>query len=250
MRDFDFIVAGGGGTFRLNAEGRYFRYMSGSAGGASPAIVVRGLDSGAALRVLPGQSFTLPASERGWLLTNPGAASIAGFVLVGDGNFGDQTVAGVVEVVDGSRSRVLAGSSFTAAYSITGAAGQRAKAGLWNPVGTGRRAIVKRIYAASSPATDTLSLSILTAPLGTVDLVTLNKLAGGAASTSIRRTFDSSAGSTGTGVALLNVAGNKTEPFNFDDPWILPPGFGLIVQSITDTATITVTMEFVDEANA
>lgn len=168
-------------------------------------------------------------------------------LLIGSMMGGSRRQPGVVQVVDGSRARVLSGTVYTAAFSIAAAAGQRPKAGLWNPAATGRRAVVKRVYAASSVATDTLILGILTVPLGTLDLTTVNKLTGAGASTNIRRTFESTAGNTGTTVALLNVTGNKTEAFQFDDPWILNPGTGLIVQSVTDASTITVTVEFMED---
>lgn len=169
-------------------------------------------------------------------------------LLIGSGLGGSRRQPGVVSVVDGSRSRVLAGSSFTAAFNVSAGAGQRAKAGLWNPAGTGRRAIVKRVYVASSTSPETILLALITAAPATIDVATWNKLASGSASTAIRRGFEATAGNTGNTVALLNVRDSRTESFNFDDPWILTPGTGLLAQSTVDASSIWVTVEFVEEA--
>jgi hypothetical protein len=249
MRDFDFNVAGGGGTFRINSEGKYLRYTSGSAGGGSTRIIVRGLDTGVQIPLSPGQSMRIPASERTWLLTNNNSAAIVGAVIIGDGTVDDATVAGVVEVIDGGRSRTLGAAAFGGYAFQAALAANSALVQLWNPAGSNRRIIVERV----SPVTDTNNgawIATGVAQLSTLVGQGVSKLVGGAASImQIRRANDPTFPS-GVPLDAFVLANSATviKGYNPISPVVIPPNSGLTAWS-TGPAGLGASFEWYEEAN-
>lgn len=152
MRTFDFSVAVGA-VFRIQAEGQYLRYYLGSAGGASTALTVKGQQTGAELRILPGQSVRLPQTEQLWILVNNiSTAAISGLMLIGDGAFSDDRISGEVSVIDTSKAVTLAGLAYATFVSVAAGVGQWSHAELRNAAGSGRRVILDELRVSPNPA--------------------------------------------------------------------------------------------------
>lgn len=92
-----------GAAFSLHAKGNFIRYYDCTVGAASPTLRVRpqgaGGSGGSEFLLRPGQSAKLPASAPGFSIENFDAAlTIGGRLLVGDGDFNDSVISGVVTV--------------------------------------------------------------------------------------------------------------------------------------------------------
>lgn len=100
----------------------------------------------------PGQGFQFDEQVTRWVVFNRGGVPLKGLLLIGSGNFFDQRIAGTVDVIDGGKARTLAGIAFTAyGYSLAQAAVYSALQ-LWNPVGSGKNAVVEQILIYGSNA--------------------------------------------------------------------------------------------------
>lgn len=134
----------------VNAEASFFRYESGSAGGADEGIKLRadGQDLGV---YYPGDSVELPDRRAMWEIT-PTTAAAAGIVRLGVGRVQSARLVGTVSVIDGERSKVLSGVCFRAAPSVV--AGNAPCAQLYNPAASGKNlfATAVRVGAQSADA--------------------------------------------------------------------------------------------------
>jgi hypothetical protein len=117
----------------INAAATYFRYESGTAGGADETIRVRadGNDLGT---YLPGDYVELPVMASTWEVI-PIAAQTVGIVRLGVGRVGSARTVGVVRVVDSERDKVMAGVCFRSAST---AVGNAPALQLYNPAGSGK----------------------------------------------------------------------------------------------------------------
>ncbi len=107
------------GARQVNAKASFFRYESGTAGGADESIRVRadGNDLGT---FLPGDYLKLPFEASRWELT-PLTASAVGVVRLGLGEVGSSRLVGNVRVIDGERDKVAAGVCYRGSSAVAGA---------------------------------------------------------------------------------------------------------------------------------
>lgn len=105
----------------INAQAIFFRYESGSAGGADESIKVRanGSDLGT---YLPGDSITLPEAAQYWEIV-PTIAACVGVVRLGMGVVSSARLVGNVRVIDSNTDKSRAGRQFWNAYTAPASAG-------------------------------------------------------------------------------------------------------------------------------
>lgn len=210
------------GARQVNAKASFFRYESGSAGGADESIRVRadGNDLGT---FLPGDYLKLPFEASCWELV-PVTPAAAGVVRLGLGEVGSARLVGNVRVIDGERDKVLAGVCYRSYAQVTGA--NKAAIQLWNPAGSARNLFVQAVRAGAVTAD---SWQIQTSD---------NALSGaGPAPANLDRAGVSSVAQTRTGVAteLTNVRDHAAGYIQASQdaivlmprPVLLRPGSGL-----------------------
>lgn len=218
-RIYDFTL-GAGGMQRLPVVGDFFKVIS--ATGQINVIA----DTGAQLDLMPGQGLrefqfnTLAISDKS------GAAN-AGKILVGFSGMIDDRVTGEVSIVEGGRSRVLAGAAFCGSSAVAAAAGLYSQGQLWNPAASGKRLIVSEVVFEGGAGGATVQMRWNQAALANLAMVGQSKLLGGAASVAEVR-WDQAAGPTGTNMFGAGVD-TKANQWRFAEPLIVNPGYGLIL---------------------
>lgn len=232
----------------VNAKARFFRYESASASGADESMRVRadGNDLGT---YLPGDSITLPVDASTWELT-PVTPTATALVRVGIAGVQSARLTGVVSSVDAGKMRTVSNTAFMARGTTTVGAATVAAVQLWNPVGSGRRAVVEAISMQCSVAS-TMYAALVN--VSRTDLALgVSKLGGGAPSV-----MKSQSGSAGTlaGLMYLNkelvqlvVTANVAIGWQFREPVVLPPGWGLmLISDTTASPTVTGFFEYFEE---
>lgn len=132
----------------VNAKANFFRYESGSAGGADESIRVRadGNDLGT---FLPGDYLKLPVDASRWELT-PTTPATAGVVRLGMGEVGSARLVGNVRVIDGERDKVKAGVCFVGNGNTPGVGTNGPFVYVANPAGSGKELFIQAVRLGSS----------------------------------------------------------------------------------------------------
>lgn len=123
------------GPRQINAQATFFRYESGSAGGADESIRVRAGGSDLGL-YWPGDSVELPEAVS-IIEIVPTTPSCAGVVRVGLGRVQSARLAGTVQVIDTDRATTIADQAINAKISQVAVAGQFPYLQIWNPANSG-----------------------------------------------------------------------------------------------------------------
>lgn len=237
------FAAGETKTFTIPAE--YFEVLD----AAYPFDVMLMQRDGTQLSIIRGAEasyFTRPGRFETFTMFSANAQTIRWFL--GSGDAGTRKLSGVVSVIDGGKARSLAGAAFSA-YVVGGAvAGQYPLVQLWNPVGSGKNAVLEQILILSTTGPWNGGMYVYNAPLGVAGPAPMSKKAGGAAGASLTRTDNTAAPGVGVG-QLGSVAGTSSvsATYKLSEPIILPPGFGLtVVGSLGQN--VAATYEFFEEA--
>lgn len=141
-------------------NGSYVYFYAGSAGGADATITVNQDSRGQRVLLQPGQAYRMADGTTGtrWLIGNlRGEGTIVGRLVIGSGKLTDNRVSGSVEVIDGEKSRTLAGGNYIGTPTLFGTATEYPITQLWNPAGSGVNLIVQRV-AGTAPVVGALSL--------------------------------------------------------------------------------------------
>lgn len=249
MQDYDITVAVGQSR-QLDAPGEYFYYNAGSAGGADSTIYMRGLSSGLRIKLKPGQGFRLPkgTSETSWVITNfAGAATIVGFVTVGDGEITDNRISGDVSIIDTARNTVLSNSAFRSNAYQGPIAGQYSHAGVWNPSTSTKNIAVQWVTLSASAACSIYQRKI-NAAIGGWSLVTSENLNFYQASTQqheVRTFTNAAAQGAQANIGTRNFTSGTVDIPVSKFPIVLKPGTGYLLQC--DTLNIALSVDFLIE---
>lgn len=255
MQQYDFTAAAND-TFPIAAAGRYIKYLSGNNGGGDVSITVTAAGQGASKIVLvPGQAFRVSDAIKtpsGWVLANnAGGATIAGTVVIGDGRIDDPTINGVVQVVDGGKARTLGGFAFAGTAVSQQVAGSVSRVQLWNPAGNTKRVVVEQITAVGMSSVNTLQLQFNAAALATVaEPGGFAKIAGATAS-SAQVQIDQTVATAvqANALMMLGATSNTSAPFKFNEPIVLPPGWGLLAWGLLANEQTCCNFEWYEEPN-
>ncbi|EMN5130707.1 hypothetical protein RVV79_003834 [Burkholderia contaminans] len=258
MQKFDFTAPVSGTPQVLNVPGRYLKYVAGNAGGNDAGLIVTpGGKPGSKILLYPGQAVTLPndgtPGPNAWTVTNAvGAAQITGTIVVGNGRIDDNTLQGTVQVVDGGKARSLAGAAFSIAVaSATPGAGAYARVQLWNPAASPNRLVVESIGLSAAATAYTANVSLENVQVGAQNYHGVNKNAGSAtvaaavggsdATQTVLDTFPAA-----YQLAVQANAVNVTVP---KEPYVIPPGYGLLLWANTAAVACTALFEWFEEPN-
>ncbi|KVC68556.1 hypothetical protein [Burkholderia stagnalis] len=255
MQKYDFTAPASGASQVVNVPGRYLKYVTGTAGGNDTGLVITpGGKPGSKILLYPGQAITLPndgtAGPNAWTLANAtGQAQITGTVVVGDGRIDDNTLSGIVQVVDGGKSRTIAGMAFMANLFAPAVASDYPQIQLWNPAASGKRAVIEQIQMSSTVA-GAAQYWIGTAAYSTSGGSPVSKMSGGpAAATQI---YYQDPASYTTGQALLGSAAlgaSQMMTMKLTEPLVLLPGYSLNIQQQVQNAALTAVLELYEEPN-
>jgi hypothetical protein len=244
LQSFTFTGAGR----QIDTKARFFRYESGSAAGADESIRVyaNGNDLGT---YLPGDAIRLPIDATRWVITPTSAAAI-GTVRLGVGSVESARLVGTVSVIDQNKSSTLALQAFVANAGVAAVAAQHSRAGIWNPAGSGKRAIVEKIYY-STPTAQTIYLGWTSTALANTDATVRNQQLGAAGALAILRAYDTNGtfGLNHVASYVLSAAANQLAPLELKRPIVVKPGYGLTLYNGTVNTDLNMNMEFIEEAD-
>lgn len=243
------IAVPANGSMQMQVAGRYLRVNACT----NPiSVSIDGIGTLGAIGA--GQGLKLPASvqpfQRLMFTDASGAVNNVTFI-VADADFVDNTVLGTVSVVDGGKARTLAGVTFSGyATCSQGAAGTYPQVQIWNPAGSGKRAIIEQIMAASSIGGTFSTIVSTQTALTTLVGVAASKNVGNAGSTTQIRTLASATPDGGAAqFATMGGAQYQSAPYKLAEPIVLHPGWGLNVGGLVNQ-NVAATFEFYEELDA
>lgn len=165
----------------------------------------------------------------------------------GSSEAGTRRTAGIVQVVDGSRAIVESGASFMTFIGVAGVAAMVSQLQLWNPPGSGKKLIVKSLFLTSSVnVVYGVSFSNVALPTLSPSSPPKNKLFGSPIVTVAEaRTRNNTAVVEGTGLGpAVYVLANDSKSFMFNEPLIVPPGYGLNVACANVNNGVNASLDF------
>ncbi|EON15325.1 hypothetical protein [Pandoraea sp. SD6-2] len=230
MQQFDITVPANR-PFLVNSPGRFIKYVSGSNGGGDVSLLVTpGFAGGQVLTLVPGQWYRVASDmpvPSSWTVANKaGGATIIGTLVIGNGDFGDATVAGNVNVIDVSRQQTLSNQAFMGYAQQSGTANVYSQVAIFNPAGSGKNCYVQRMAFGSSSASDAGTMTFITGTAGMADKgAVLSKLSGGANGVSHIWTGTVAAQPNANVLGKINTGSNLPEA----QPICLTPGNGLML---------------------
>lgn len=240
-RIYDFTLTAGG-SMQLLVQGDYMRIMSST--GAVEVLT----DHYRIGPIMAGQGQAKSPFTRLTIIDRSGAGNV-GNVLVADSDFIDNRINGDVSVIDGEKSRTLAGGMYSGTPNSSAAAGLYSVCQLWNPVGSGKNLIVNSIGLAASAASIALVYTIGSqAPTDQTVTRAANKLSGGALGVGQVR-VDAS----GMPVFASNLLRTMACPASDVRDWdvrgavVVPPGKGLALVGTVLNTQLIVNFEWFEE---
>jgi hypothetical protein len=252
MQQFDITVPAAG-TFPVHAAGRYIKYVSGNNGGGDCSlIVVPGAGVGGKVVLQPGQAYHVAPNKPtpdSWVLQNAaGGATILGKVVIGDGRIDDNTFSGVVQTVDGGKTRTLSNSAFSGFTLGTTDATHYCQIQLWNPAGSGVRAVIEFMSMFNNTASNGY-LSDSTVALTNLIQMGQPKLLGGTQSVAQLRGGQTATAPGAPDNGSFSIVGGQSQLWAPKEPVIVPPGHGLLVTCNVVNTGLTGNFEWYEEPN-
>lgn len=246
MQIFD-ISVGPGEIDTIYCSGSYIYFYSGSAGGADTTITVKKDSDSKTSILMPGQALKGSGKDcTVWKIGNlKGQGTIMGRVVIGDGELTDNRVTGAVEVIDGGFNRTISGSAFIANTYTAALAGNYSIAQLFNPVGSGKKCLVKSLIAASS-IQGGITVSGTSTALGTLSQYPKSKMIGGADSVISTRLVNTTTFPVAQSLASFFVQASGAFGLKLEEPIVLTEGNGILVIHNTINADLAATFEMIE----
>jgi hypothetical protein len=257
MQKFDFTAPASGAPQAINAPGRYLKYVTGTAGGNDTGLIVTpGGKPGSKILLYPGQAITLPtdgtAGPNAWTIANAvGQAQITGSIVIGNGRLDDNTLQGNVQVIDGSKARTLASTAFMMTTSVEATTGICGRIQLWNPAGSGIRAVVEQVRATAGNASAIAAVyHFETVALANDAGQGQAKLGGGSAAVChLRWDATQTVGEPPPAIFQLAAVANASDTYKLTEPIIVPPGYGLTAWNGFNNSQFASQFEWFEEPN-
>lgn len=233
-------AAGETKTFHVN--GSYFEILE-----CAYPIDVKLLDRSGAVRSDMRQaeaSFYSQGLEFATIqITSINAQKIRSFY--GDGTAGTRRTAGVVSVIDGGKSRTMAGDAFMMMGGMGAVAGQYSRGQLWNPT-LNKRIVIKSYKAASQAAGQ---IKIMESPLqnATTAVFALSKLVGGVNSSAVFRGDSVVVLNTSLAMDAFFTTGSESKEKILSEPIVLNPGTGIDMECGTVNTQANFGFEWFEE---
>ena len=240
---YDFNLAANA-AIAMQLSGKFFKYKSGTG-----PIRVKATKGGY-IDLLPGQGvYDIDFNDLS-ILDISGAQN-KGVILAGYDDFRDDRIAGAVEVIDGERTRTMAGSMFGGAPYCGAVAGQYSNLQLWNPAGSGKNLIVTAMDCGTTASGGGINVLLATVMLANAfALAPANKKIGGMVSVATLRNENKAAAESFLYGSLRNESTVAGVPFvwNIKGAILVVPGSGLNVYCPTVNFTSTANFEWFEEA--
>lgn len=238
-RIYDFSLTAGQSK-EILAEGSYYRILT-----STGAVEVR-RDGGSMLGPIYAGQGERAEFKRLQLRDLSGAGNV-GLVIIADDSFIDDRITGEVSVIDGGKSRTLAGQAFFGYANGTAAAANYMHAQLWNPAGSGKNVIVKSIGVSCATA-QAVQIRTLASAMTLSGGNAANKRAGGPSSSAeVRNQVNATILGT-TPLATILVTANTMFSLTFAEPVVLVPGYGLHTNATVVNTDLPTNYEFIEEA--
>jgi hypothetical protein len=239
MAQYDFTLPANGAQ-TLDVSGTYFSYK----GGLGPIRVTS--SDGAVVDLLPGQGMSKLKFDRLTVKDISGVANV-GIILAGNGEWRDERITGTVEVVDGGKNRTMANQAFMARTYLGATAGNTPEIQLWNPPASNKRLIVERVgrTCANGGSVGGFWSAVQGATL--IPNAGISKLAGGAFSAAQLRTTSTVGGQTANYLFSDVLQPGIPVQFQFIEPVIVPPGWGLTLGNSVIAGDLVGTFEYFEE---
>ncbi|RQX89632.1 hypothetical protein [Burkholderia stagnalis] len=240
------IPAGGAQT--LEAGGQIFDFLSSGSAFDQIQVLPEFQQGNVTLRL--GQGFDAGAIVNRWYIKNPGTTAVNGTIVLSTAGFRNFRISGDVNVLDGGKSRTLAGSAFMANMFAPAVAGDYPQIQLWNPAASGKRAIIEQIQV-NATVTGAAQYWFKNAVLSTSGGTPASKLAGSATASAMQLFYQDPAAYE-TGQALLGSAAlsaNQTVTIKLTEPLVLMPGYGFTIQQQVQNSALQAVVELYEEPN-
>lgn len=249
MQDYQFTVAVGASQ-PMQVVGSYVRYQRCTAGSANPSIRINVPGYGKT-KLAPSEAARWPKEFSSFYIENAdGVATVSGEIVVSDGSFQSDRIGGEVSVIDGSKSRTLAGQAFIGQWGANAVAAQYAHMQLLNPSGSGKRVVITQ-YKGISNALCSFQLIRYDTALTTLNGNAPSKDIAAAASTAQLRSATNAA-QLGTGSVMDSSyfpAAGMAPSFVFREPIILRANQGIVLRSDTVNTLVSGVFEFYEESD-
>lgn len=250
MEIYDIAIAPGE-VRDIFCQGSYVYFYSGNAGGADATITVNQDSRGQRVLLMPGQAYRMPGGETGtrWLIGNlKGEGTIVGRLVIGSGELTDNRVTGSVEVVDGEKSRTLAGLMFSASATVPTLASTYSEVQIYNPAASKKNVIVKGLNI-STGTTQAMRLGMTQTEFETD--VSANrifcKLSQNIIPTAKVRGRTTASMTVQNIMQAYNIAANDLIKWDMAGPMVLKPGWGFAAYSTAENAGLTMNVEWFEE---
>lgn len=234
------------GSIVIETSGKFLYYESGAAGSADTSIkVVMPGAKGGELILQIGQGFKIPESyERLIVSNNLNQGIILGQLVIADGEFFDHRVIGTVSVVDGGYNRTKTNVSFMAGIGIGAVAGQVSELELWNPPASTKNLILKKVVIAVSVSGQVGVLGTTVALPTAAGAPGTKNINSGTTSQGLCKTNNAVTGTAGQALGTLYLAAGTPYTHEFDEPLIIQPGTGLLLNTNFLNVALFGTFEF------
>lgn len=238
-RIYDFTLTAGA-MQRLPVVGDFFKVIS------ATGVINVNVDTGATLDLMPGQGLR-EFNFNTLTITDKSGAGNVGKILVGFSGMIDDRVTGEVSVLDGGKSRTLAGQAFQYGMGVAPGAGLYALFQMQNPVGSAKNVIVKT-YKIAAQAAGVVAVALNDAPLQADLSGVASKLIGSANVPALKFYGGAVAGAMGPNYFdIANLQANAEISKVLQEPWVLTPGATMKIHSATAAQTLNCVFEWIEE---
>lgn len=229
--------------------GRYFEIIDSSYAVQVDFTGDQGQRSDSMINALSGLFVEDPYT--GFSITNGAIAQSITLLLMENGRGGSRRQPGVVQVVDSAKERTRSNLAY-ADYGFISAslAARYGTLQFWNPAGSGRRLIIQKMNCSATVATS-INIAIGSTQATTLRRAIIPKLSGGTPGSSLIKTDDTAAALSVSAQQSRPVLGSNPIEFNFREPYLIMPGFGLNIWGDPAAATFVIfaDAEMIEEAN-
>ncbi|WP_373986993.1 hypothetical protein [Duganella sp. BuS-21] len=236
---YDFSIPAGGGV-DIQATGSYIKYLSGLG-----KIRVR-VSSGGYIDLIPGQGIRVSKEFGSLNVSDRSGNANLGIVLAGPFEFSDDTINGVVSIVDGGKNSTLSKNCFLGYTPSANTAGSFNFCALINPTDSQKNVIVESVaYSVVAAGPVQMYLVGFNAALNVRAQNKYAAVGGGVASLAkIEANGGADLALLGTPFRRDYVAANMPRDFKPAEPLIVPPGMALIVANMSWGQYVYVNWEF------
>lgn len=234
---------------QIDAAGVSFRYESGFDGSGVTSIALR-IDGNAVGTFEPGDQLDIPTTAKRWEIV-PTSSGCTGTVRIGLGKVTSAKLSGIVQTVDGGRTRSITGAAFAGYGWMAATASNNPFVQLWNP-STNKRLVVNGMYAGSNGA-QVAHLRMGGVVLSGTGLTQATVVAKSGSSSApvgeVRAAANASMSAFGGSNAMaLYIPTGSTKDHKPSEPWIVPPGTGLLFVGSVQGVDMGATFEWFEES--